>query len=175
MMERNDIIIGEKRYYIDNLQMSDIRHLYRSHRAEITVLNHRKTTTYRADIVTPLGQIPLEQWKQIATQLIQRDNETEIYEQLKQYVIDTCAYLRGTDHLEEYALELHTNRIFDNPAWVGFIPFNTAHRPAAIKDIELVLVTPPCCQKPGYVTKAQIDYGIPDSAYCPHCGRWFHL
>lgn len=177
-MAKDDYIeINGIQYLMSNLSMADITPCGDIGRS-ITLNNFVggwKKSTYQFFVSTPIGPIERSLWETTAYHLITNAEETELYGWLQEYVVTSCAWLRSKKDIDSYALELHIGRIFDNPAWVGFIPFNTAHRPAALEGVELVQVTPPCCQKPGYVTKAQIDYGIPHSAYCPHCGRWFHL
>ena len=55
------------------------------------------------------------------------------------------------------ALQLHISRIFDNPRWVNFIPFNREYRPEVLEHASLVTVINECCGKPGEVTQEQID------------------
>ena len=46
---------------------------------------------------------------------------------------ENCAWLRTLAEIEQEALELHAARIFDNPAWDGYIDFNKQYRPNAPK------------------------------------------
>ena len=70
------------------------------------------------------------------------------------------------------ALQLHISRIFDNPRWVNFIPFNREYRPEVLEHANLVTVINECCGKPGEVTQEQIDGACTGTVACPHCGRW---
>ena len=70
------------------------------------------------------------------------------------------------------ALQLHISRIFDNPRWVNFIPFNREYRPEVLEHASLVTVINECCGKPGEVTQEQIDGACTGTVACPHCGRW---
>src|SRR5699024_12113715 len=53
------------------------------------------------------------------------------------------------------ALQLHTSRIFDNPQWVGYLPFNKRYRPEIWDAANIVFVRMKCCPKPGAVTQEQ--------------------
>lgn len=76
--------------------------------------------------------------------------------------------------MEMTALELHMARIFDDPLWVDYIPFNRKYRPEVLHSARLVWVKTECCGIPGQITQEQLDksagntLGIP----CPNCGRW---
>lgn len=70
------------------------------------------------------------------------------------------------------ALQLHTSRIFDNPQWVGYLPFNKRYRPEIWDAANIVFVRMKCCPKPGAVTQEQIDRSYMGQIACPHCGRW---
>jgi len=45
-----------------------------------------------------------------------------------------CAWLCSKSEREEYALDLHMSRIFDNQDWVGYLEFNKKHRPHVLQD-----------------------------------------
>ena len=71
---------------------------------------------------------------------------------------------------------MHVARLFDNPLWADYVPFNRKYRPDALKAAHLVTVINECCKKPGEVTQEQIDHALNGTIACPCCGRWspFH-
>lgn len=74
------------------------------------------------------------------------------------------------------ALQLHVARLFDNPLWVHFVPFNRQYRPEVLETAHLVTVVNECCNTPGEVTQEQVDQSANGMIACPCCGRWspFH-
>lgn len=76
------------------------------------------------------------------------------------------------DTVRKKAIQLHVDRIFDNPRWVDFVSFNCRFRPEALEDAHLVTVINECCQEPGVVTQEQIDASANGTVACPCCGRW---
>ena len=80
----------------------------------------------------------------------------------------------STAILERKALELHTDRIFDNEAWVDFLKFNRKYRPEVAAATKVVYIRTECCSKPGAIPQTQLDSRIDDRVCCPHCGRWTH-
>lgn len=59
--------------------------------------------------------------------------------------------------MEMTALELHMARIFDDPLWVAYIPFNRKYRPEVLESARLVWVQTECCGIPGQITQEQLD------------------
>lgn len=74
---------------------------------------------------TTKGIIKSENWYDQVYNLIKKYDEIELLENLKKYVKENCAWLKEAteEAITEYALELHCNRIFENPAWVGYEKF----------------------------------------------------
>lgn len=82
-------------------------------------------------------------------------------------------YLRESpSQIRKAAMQLHIDRIFENPRWVDFVPFNRQYRPEILQTAHLVTVVNECCQKPGVVTQEQIDASDNGTVACPCCGRW---
>ena len=80
--------------------------------------------------------------------------------------------LSSAAEIRKEALQLHTSRIFDNPQWVGYLPFNKRYRPEVWDAANIVFVRMECCPEPGAVTQEQIDRSYMGQIACPHCGRW---
>ena len=75
--------------------------------------------------------------------------------------------------MEMTALELHMARIFDDPLWVDYIPFNRRYRPEVLESARLVWVQTECCRVPGQITQEQLDQSAGNALgiTCPICGR----
>ena len=74
--------------------------------------------------------------------------------------------------IREEALRLYSVRIFDQPKWGHYIPFNRKFRPDILTGVHIVTVVNACCKKPGEVTREQINRARDGKIACPHCGRW---
>ena len=74
-------------------------------------------------VVTPVGEIEISEWRGLVKELIARAGEEELFEHLKVWAKEECAWLHTKQEIEDYALELHANRIFDNPDWADYQSF----------------------------------------------------
>ena len=95
--------------------------------------NGEKRNIYRHGIATELGDIEVSPWQRLVQLLIERENETGLFLQLKQWLGERCVWCQ-TDkkELHNYALKLFVARMFDNPEWVDYIQFNRRYRPEII-------------------------------------------
>lgn len=130
-----------------------------------------KKNSYRYGVMTELGDIELKVWIQLMEQLIEKSGEQWILDALIQW--EKEHYMKAsTAKLRESALELHSARIFDNPEWVCYLPFNKRFRPDVLEQAHIVTVVNECCGLPGEVTQEQINRTFNGGICCPHCGRW---
>lgn len=107
-----------------------IRKMYGTGRSFTTVNSQgEKKSHYRLGCMTAIGDIVESVWKQVVRQLIEREDESELFRNLKCWLKDSKIMFRDANELEDYALELHTARIFDCSEWVGYVDFNTKYRP----------------------------------------------
>lgn len=92
------------------------------------------------------------------------------------YLIQWCTehnYIGASAaELRKEALQLHIDRIFDNPQWGGYLPFNKRYRPEVWRAAHIVYVRNECCRKISPVTQEQIDHVYNGTIPCAHCGRW---
>ena len=105
-------------------------------------------------------------------QIAQRDNETWLVDALAVWEAEHNYTRRSPAQIREEALELYSMRIFDQPEWVVYIPFNRRFRPDVLDGAHIVTVINDCCKKPEEVTQEQIDRAYGGTVACPHCGRW---
>lgn len=87
-------------------------------------------------------------------------------------VLNLESYQSKEDILRKEALQLHIDRVFDNPQWGGYLPFNKRYRPEVWRAAHIVYVRNECCHKISPVTQEQIDHAYNGTIPCPHCGRW---
>ena len=126
-------------------------------------------------VKTALGEIEEKVWYQAAEKLIQQKGEQELLGYLTQWCSERNVLKESAGEIRKKALQLHVDRIFDNPRWVDFVPFNRRYRPDVLNTAHLVTVVNECCQKPGVVTQEQIDAACEGAIACPCCGRWSHF
>ena len=73
---------------------------------------------------TKLGEIEEHDWCQLAEAVIEQAGETDLLKQLIQWCTEHNFTGDSAAEIRKEALQLHTSRIFDNPQWVGYLPFN---------------------------------------------------
>lgn len=123
-------------------------------------------------VQTRLGEIEEKLWYQLAESIIRKAGEQALldalidWENSHNYTKDSVLEVR------QKALQLHISRIFDNPRWVDYIPFNRKYRPGALTNARLVTVVNECCGKPGEATQEQVDHACNGKIACPLCGKW---
>ena len=155
---------------ISGLSFSDIRVMTNTFSGKSIGERRNKKFIPRLGVLTKIGDIEVDVWCGLAEELIIRAGEEELLENLILYVKNLPWTHRDSKKEQRVrALQLHTSRIFDNPAWVSFIPFNEKWRPEALIGIDIIEITQSCCQMPGKVTKQQLEH-YTDKIFCPHCG-----
>lgn len=119
---------------IEELKFSDLRVHYGTGRSiHVSGTGRDKKYRYRYGKMTDLGDLEFSEWKSLLNALIEYHNEQEIQQQLRQWSKAECPWLHSDNEIEEYALELHAARIFEDPAWAGYISFNRQYRPKKIQ------------------------------------------
>jgi hypothetical protein len=134
---------------------------------------HEKKYSSRTGVQTEIGDVKLDVWQQLAELLVEQTGEGEILVRLIEYA-GSLPWMRNRPQTErrQKALDLHMSRVFDNPGWVGFIPFNELWRPEILKTAEIIEIITPCCGKPGRITLQQRQtYTGEETVSCPICGR----
>lgn len=132
---------------------------------------HGKNYRYRHGIQTDIGDIEESLWYELVKRLIIRQGEKELYYQLKAWMASHCSWLKKPQDLEKETLEAHASRLFDNPQWVLYIPFNEKYRPEVLETADIVWVTTDCCHRAGRVTREHLnDHLHMGKVRCPLCG-----
>ncbi len=158
-----------------DLTFEDLRVHYGTGRAyTISGKGRDRVMGYRTGMQCNMGDIEISEWRAMVRELIVRKGEQDLFEQLYAYMKEHNYAMMTKSQLDQEALELHAARIFDDPLWVDFIPFNERFRPETLQAVKLVCVIPECCKKAGFITDARYRERTPprDENYCPHCGRW---
>lgn len=152
--------------------LSDVRWRVGSGIALSSGTGRDKKYRYRTGVITDIGDIEEHLWYQLVEQIAQRDNEVWLVDALAAWEGEHNYTSRSPDEIHKEALELYSMRIFDQPEWVVYIPFNRRFRPEVLAEAHIVTVVNDCCKKPGEVTQEQIDRAYSGMIACPHCGRW---
>lgn len=130
-----------------------------------------KKSGYRNGVMTDLGDIKESTWCELAEKLIQDSHEQWLLDALFLWEQEHNYAKKSKAELRVEALYAHIRRIFDDPKWAYFIPFNRRFRPAALEHAHIVTVITDCCGLPGEVTQEQVDHAYGGYIFCPLCGR----
>lgn len=160
----------------EDITFENLEYKYGTGRAyTISGTGRDRVTGYRAGVQTKLGDIEISEWMDLIRGLIERSGEQKLNAALVEWLTEHNYCRASKSKITQKALELHSMRIFDNPSWVDFLPFNERYRPEALVGVEMVDVLPVCCEKWGRVTKRQVENGRRASGSrvsCPICGRF---
>ena len=120
---------------------------------------------------TDLGDIEIALWKSLVMKCIEKAGEKALYQHLLAWTINHNYVQQSKENIEEEAMELHTCRIFDNPLWVDFVPFNRKYRPEFLVSIDMVTAVNTCCNKPYQLPRERLEHIQNGTTCCGHCGR----
>lgn len=158
------------------ITFADIRPMYGTGRSIwVSGTGRDKKFRYRNGIMTPSGDIEESEWQTLAKDLISQQNEDELHQQLCEWLKENTPWPQTKAEMQVHALELHVSRIFDNPQWVDFIPFNRMYRPEVLEAVDLVEIRCPSCSAVYEVTKEQylnLNECFGGQKYCRACEDW---
>ena len=157
------------------LEFEDLQWQYGVFQSTSTGSGRDKKYSSWSGVKTRIGEIEESVWYQAAEKLIREKGEQELLGYLTQWCSERNFLKESADRIRKRALQLHVDRIFDNPRWVDFVPFNRRYRPEVLQTTHLVTVVNECCQEPGVVTQEQIDAAFEGTIACPCCGKWSHF
>ena len=163
----------DRREQLGNIQPTsiDLRAHYGTGVALTKGTGWNKTHTYRNGVGTNIGDIERSLWQELVLELVQRNDEEKLFGWLIEWTAKERPE-RSKEDLKQFTLELYAARIFDDPIWVDFIPFNQQYRPGILDKANLIRVFFLCCKKEGIVTQERLAYDTNNRTYCPNCGRW---
>lgn len=75
-------------------------------------------------VATKIGEIEIPYWRDLAKETIVQAGEEKIFNALLDWTSENCTWLKTEKEKEQYALELHMMRIFEDPMWAGYKKFN---------------------------------------------------
>lgn len=168
----NHLLDSIEKFNLNTVTLADIRWRYGTFRPYSTGSGRDKKHFSRSGVATPIGDIREDVWYQLAEHIAQRDEEQWLVDALVQWNTDYNYGKNNAAERRREALQSYANRIFDNPRWVIYIPFNRKYRPKMLETARLVTVACDCCGVPGEVTQEQIDDAYQCQISCPSCGRW---
>ena len=154
------------------LSFEDLRWRYGVFQGTSTGSGREKKYGAWIGVETALGEIEEKVWYRAAEKLIRQKGERELLEHLERWEAEHDHTKGSPGSSRKRALQLHISRIFDDPLWVDFVPFDRRYRPEILKTAHLVTVVSECCQRPGVVTQEQVDAARAGTIACPCCGRW---
>lgn len=157
---------------LSSITYEDIRWQYGVFRCNSTGSGRYKKRFPWDGVKTNLGEIEEKDWCRLAEAVIERDGETHLLKHLIQWCSEHNYIGASAAELRKEALQLHIDRVFDNPQWGGYLPFNKRYRPEVWRAAHIVYVRNECCHKISPVTQEQIDHAYNGTIPCPHCGRW---
>lgn len=170
MLENKAISIPE----IWELSFEQLRIRYFSGKSDSRKIGRYREYSYTNYAVTKLGEIEIGRWCSLAEQLISYHNEEGLQAQLLEWVTEHYLFCRTASERRQKSLDLHISRIFDDPLWVDYVPFNQKCRPDVQASAELIRVQTVCCDEPGITTWEQVEQARQGTRTicCPNCGRF---
>jgi len=157
---------------VDELTFADLRYQFGTGRSFlISGTGRDKKFGYRNGVMTAVGDIEISKWKELMQAVILRFGEEELHTQLCEWEMENTPWPHTKAETLEYALELHSARIFDDPQWVDFIPFNRKYRPEVLEKANLIQIRYPCCGAVFERTKERFDREN-GKEYCHTCKDW---
>lgn len=96
-------------------------------------------------VQTRLGELEEKLWYQLVESLIQKAGEQALLDALIEWESNHNYTRDSPQEVRKEALRLHTARLFDDPRWIHFVPFNRKYRPEALEAAHLVTVVSECC------------------------------
>ena len=156
---------------LDTITFSDIHWRYGTFQPYSTGSGRDKKYFSRSGVATPIGDIQEDLWYQVAEHIAKREGEEWLVDALTQWNKEHNYMKESPSELRKDALQSYSHRLYDNPRWVDFIPFNRRFRPEVLESARLVTIVTDCCKIPEQVTQEQIDGARKGEVSCPHCGR----
>lgn len=161
---------------IANLGFSDLKVRYFTGRSIlISDTGQGKRYQYRNGCMTALGDLEISEWREMITELIAYRSEQELQQQLYEWCAEHTPWLHGKSEITDYALECHAARLFDDPLWTDYIPFNRKYRPNVLDSAELIWAKTACCGTAQQFTVPQYRKICGQSFFCRTCNEWTTL
>ena len=131
----------------------------------------RKKYNNRVGKQTDLGDLEIHLWTSLLRKAIEQSGEKALYNHLLAWQKQHNFAKQSKEELEEQTMDLFAGRIFDNPDWVDFVPFNRKYRPEYLATVDMVIVVNTCCNKPYKIPSERLEHIRGKDSCCEHCGR----
>ena len=131
----------------------------------------RKKIICRVGKQTDLGDIEINLWKKLLKAAIEESEEKPLYRHLFAWELQHNYAKESREEVEEAAMDLFAGRIFDNPFWVDFVPFNRKYRSDYLASIDMVTAVNDCCSKPYQMPRERLEENQSGISCCGYCGR----
>lgn len=125
---------------LDTITFSDIHWRYGTFWPYSTGSGRDKKHFSRSGVATPIGDIQEDLWYQVAEHIAKREGEEWLVDALTQWNKEHNYMKESPSELRKDALQSYSHRLYDNPRWVDFIPFNRRFRPEVLESARLVKV-----------------------------------
>lgn len=102
------------KYTLENLKCG-----LRTFRTSTRGTGKDKKVTCHSLVQTPVGEMEVDKWIKLMQKAIKNAGESEIYSRLLEYAVN-LPWIHSEKEAIQYATELHSLRIFENPEWVGY-------------------------------------------------------
>ena len=126
----------------------------------------------RVGVQTDYGDIEVTLWRELVHTLIEQHNERKLFNHLKVWFMKERKWLTDKLEIERNVLELHACRIFDNPLWVDFVPFNEKYRPEVLEKTDLVWVVNDADSTPQRIPREKMERDNDFSFHIHLYGKW---
>ena len=161
---------------VEDLNFSDLKIQHFTGRSIlISGTGRNKQYQYRNGCMTALGDLEISEWREMIIELIAYRNEQELQKQLYEWCAEHTPWLHEKSEITDYALECHAARLFDDPLWADFIPFNRKYRPNILDTAELIWAKTACCGDVQELTVAQYQMICDPGFFCRACNEWTRL
>ena len=123
-----------KKADVMDLSFADLRVHYGTGRSNvISGFGRNCKREYRRGVQTNLGDLKISEWTRLMHALIAHVGEQQLHSMLIEWVRQNYPWNWSKGEIEHYALKLHACRIFGDPKWIDYIPFNRKYRPDVLK------------------------------------------
>ena len=105
----------------------DLRYMYSTSQVETTIRHEQgreiKENNMKTHIVTPSGRYEEKEWKRLLIAQAKKLCELNIIDKLKEYSLNTCAWINKEKDACYYALRMYSSKMYKNVKWVGYEEF----------------------------------------------------
>ena len=156
---------------LQQLSIGDLHWIHCTGKGLTIGSGRNKKHFFRRGIQTPIGDIELSVWIKAAEYIVERDGLQEELEQLLSFASASIGSSCSRELIHARHLDMCLSKIYRNPSWVGFIPYNERYHPELLENTPMVEVIMGCCETVCTIPKAQI-HDENQTAHCPVCRRW---